>query len=97
VLRLRISYVDEGNLKYQAVNKMTPAEVCSLLEQYSKTRKKFYINIVHNISDLILAFQRVEYSARVVSTDLQNGFIGVFGMFSAIFYLYALYGNLDKD
>ena len=87
---LRKTYTDESDLKVAALNKMTVQQVMDNLKIIGKLRDDYWLNFSRAFLDLIVCLNEVDLPFKVLGKRLSPGFEGVFGMSSALIYLYGL-------
>jgi hypothetical protein len=58
LVKLRISFRKESELKNLMLTKMTPKEFCNKIFQFSEERKSFAINIARLLGDIVVMLQR---------------------------------------
>ena len=87
---IRKTYTDESDLKVAALNKMTVQQVMDNLKIIGKLRDDYWLNFSRAFLDLIICLNEVDLPFKVLGKRLSPGFEGVFGMASALIYLYGL-------
>ena len=87
---IRKTYTDESDLKVAALNKMTVQQVMDNLKIIGKLRDDYWLNFSRAFLDLIICLNEVDLPFKVLGKRLSPGFEGVFGMGSALIYLYGL-------
>lgn len=60
ISRIRLSYIDERELKDQIQDTMGPRKVLNILEQISDTRRKFIYELFESLGNIVVSMQRIE-------------------------------------
>lgn len=87
---LRKTYTDESDLKVAALDKMTVQQLKENLEIISALRADYWLNFNRALYDLIICVNENELPSQILGKRMNRGVEGVFGMASAIIYLWSL-------
>jgi len=87
---LRKTYTDESDLKVAALNKMTVRQVKENLQIICKLRHDYWLNFSRALLDFLICLNENDLPFLVLGKRLSPGVEGMFGMISAVIYLYGL-------
>lgn len=88
VKTLRKTYTDESDLKVAALNKMTVKTMKENLQVICKLRRDYQMNFARALSDLIICLNENNLPFLILGKRINQGVEGIFGMLSALIYLY---------
>lgn len=95
--KLKQSYNSENQVKKQVVS-MTLNQFVELLQRYSHERKKYFINALRNVCDIIISLDKMDIPKKILFTNLNKGLVAVSGLTSSIISIYAAYSkNMLSD
>ena len=87
---LRRIYTDESDLKVAALNKMTVKQFQESLQVIGELRKDYIMNFGRAFCDFAVCLNDNEVPKRMFGIRMNQGVEGIFGMASAVLYLYAI-------
>lgn len=87
---IRKTYTDESDIKVAALNKMTVKQVMDNLRIIEKLRHDYWLNFFRALLDFLICTNELDLFYKILGKRLSPGFEGVFGMSSALIYLYSL-------
>ena len=91
VVKLRLSFKKEAELKTLVVNNMTPKQIFELLDQLSLTRRNYCINAVRNLGDILVALDKMKVPQTVLGTNLNKLVVALGGLTAAVISIYHMY------
>jgi len=87
---LRKTYTDESDLKVAALNKMTVKQMKENLQTICNIRREYQFYYAMALSDLIICLNENNLPFLILGKRINQGVEGIFGMLSAMIYLYRL-------
>ena len=87
---IRKTYTDESDIKVAALNKMTVKQVMDNLRIIEKLRHDYWLNFFRALLDFLICTNELDLFYKILGKRLSPGFEGVFGMSSALIYLFTL-------
>jgi hypothetical protein len=91
VVKLRLSFKKEAELKTLVVNNMTPKQIFELLDQLSSTRRNYCINAVRNLGDILVALDKMKVPQTILGTNLNKLVVALGGLTAAVISIYHMY------